>query len=132
MATPGPKTSTFPSPGKSTSTRATSGMPSAKLPMANLVAVWLRGGQDRQLSVDQFVLQDGRLYRTQEAHERLQAICARLGNPELAERAFGKNYAASIMAREKNAWKPTPVILLPDIQKACVETDTAGLELDGL
>ena len=31
----GSKTSTFPSPGKSTSTRATSGMPSVKLPMAN-------------------------------------------------------------------------------------------------
>ena len=40
------------------------------------IAVWLLGGQDRQLSIDQFVLQDGRTYRTQEAHERLKAICA--------------------------------------------------------
>ncbi|MEW8333866.1 MAG: hypothetical protein AB2692_23250, partial [Candidatus Thiodiazotropha sp.] len=32
------------------------------------LAVWLLGGHDRQLSVDQFVLQDGRTYRTQEAH----------------------------------------------------------------
>ena len=40
------------------------------------VALWLLGGQDRQLSVDQVVLQDGRTYRTQEAHERLQAICS--------------------------------------------------------
>ena len=71
------------------------------------LAVWLLGGHDRQLSVDQFVLQDGRTYRTQEAHERLQAICARLGNPELAERAFGENHAARHMAKEKNAWKPT-------------------------
>ena len=91
------------------------------------LAVWLLGGQDRQLSVDQFVLQNGRTYRTQEAHERLEAICARLGNPELAERAFGKNHAASIMAKEKNAWKPTPVSLLPDIQKACVEHGHGGL-----
>ncbi|MEW8688341.1 MAG: hypothetical protein AB2556_21220 [Candidatus Thiodiazotropha sp.] len=50
------------------------------------IAAWLLGGQDRQLSVDQFVLQDGRTYRTQGFHERLQAICAKLGNPELAER----------------------------------------------
>ena len=73
------------------------------------------------------MLQDGGTYRTQEAHERLQAICARLGNPELAERAFGKNHAASIMAKEKNAWKPTPISFLPDIQKACVEHGHGGL-----
>ena len=91
------------------------------------LAVWLLSGHDRQLSVDQFVLQDGRTYRTQEAHERLQAICARLGNPELAERAFGENHAASIMAKEKNAWKPTPASLLQDIQKACVEHGHGGL-----
>ena len=86
--------------------------------------MWLLGGHNRQLSVDQLMLQDGRTYRTQEAHERLQAICARLGNPELAERAFGGNHAASIMAKEKNSWKPTPASLLSDIQKA--------VELDGL
>ena len=91
------------------------------------LAVWLLGGHYRQLLVDQFVLQNGRTYRTQEAHERLQAICARLGNPELAERAFGENHAASIMAKEKNAWKPTPASLLQDIQKACVEQGHGGL-----
>ena len=31
------------------------------------------------------------------------------------------------MAKEKNAWKPTPVSLLPDIQKACVEHGHGGL-----
>ena len=91
------------------------------------LAVWLLGGQDRQFSVDQFVLQDGRTYRTQEAHERLQAICAILGNPEQAERAFGKNHAASIMAKEKNTWKPIPISFLPDTQKACVEHGHGGL-----
>ena len=91
------------------------------------LAVWHLGGHDRQLSVDQFVLQDGRTYRTQEAHERLQAICARLGDPELAERAFGENHAAGIMAKEKNAWKPTSASLLQDIQKACVEHGHGGL-----
>ena len=91
------------------------------------LAVWLLGGQGRQLSVDQFVLQDSRTYRTQEAHERLKAICAKLGNPELAERAFGENHAASIMAKERNGWKPTPANLLLDIEKACVEHGHGGL-----
>ncbi|MEW8689274.1 MAG: hypothetical protein AB2556_25915 [Candidatus Thiodiazotropha sp.] len=60
------------------------------------------------------------------SHERLQAICAELGNPELAERAFGKNHATGIIAKEKNGWKPTPASLLPDIQKACVEHGHGG------
>ncbi|MEW8688336.1 MAG: hypothetical protein AB2556_21195 [Candidatus Thiodiazotropha sp.] len=85
------------------------------------LAVWLLGGQDQQLSVNQLVLQDGRVFRTQEAHERLQETCAKLGNPEPADRAFGENHVASIMAKEKNGWKPTSASLLRDIQKACVE-----------
>ncbi|MEW8689278.1 MAG: hypothetical protein AB2556_25935, partial [Candidatus Thiodiazotropha sp.] len=79
------------------------------------IAVWLLGGQDRQLSVDQFVLQDSRTFSTQGSHRRLQAICAKLGNPELAERAFGENHAACIVAKERNGWKPTPTSLLPDM-----------------
>ncbi|MEW8688989.1 MAG: hypothetical protein AB2556_24485, partial [Candidatus Thiodiazotropha sp.] len=70
------------------------------------MAVWLLGGQcgqQRQLSVDQFEFQDGRSYRTQ---EKLQAICAKLGNSELADRAFGENHVASTMAKEKNGWRP--------------------------
>ncbi|MEW8686503.1 MAG: hypothetical protein AB2556_11885 [Candidatus Thiodiazotropha sp.] len=74
------------------------------------IAVWLLGGQDRQLSIDQFVLQDDRTFRTQGFHKRLRAICAKLGNPELAERAFSKNHAGSIMAKERNGWKPTPCV----------------------
>ena len=84
------------------------------------LAVRLLGGQEVQLSADQFVLQDGRTYRTQETHRRLQATCADLGNPELADKTFGENHAASAMAREKNGWKPTPASLLQDTQKACV------------
>ena len=95
------------------------------------LAVWLLGGSEdaheRRLSVDQLVLRDGRTYRTQEAHERLKAISARLGNPELDERALVEKHAASIMAREKNAWKPTPASFLQDIQKACVEHGHGGL-----
>ncbi|MEW8689382.1 MAG: hypothetical protein AB2556_26460, partial [Candidatus Thiodiazotropha sp.] len=73
------------------------------------------------------MLQDGRTYRTKETHEKLQAICAKLGNSELADRAFGENHVTSIMAKEKNGWKPTPAGLLPDIQKACVEHGHGGL-----
>ncbi|MEW8688812.1 MAG: hypothetical protein AB2556_23590 [Candidatus Thiodiazotropha sp.] len=73
------------------------------------------------------MLQDGRTYRTREARKRLQAICAKLGNPELAERAFGENHAANIVAKERNCWKPTPANLLPDIEKACVEHGNGGL-----
>ena len=91
------------------------------------LVVWLLGGQDRQLSVDQLVLQDGRTYRTQGSHERLLETCAKLGNPELADKAFGENHAASIMAKEKNGLKPTPTSLLQDIQKACVEHGQGGL-----
>jgi len=94
----------------------------------NPKAVWLLGGgQDRQLTVDQFVLQDGRTYRTRESHQRLQQICDALGDTALAERAFGENHAASIMAKEKNRWKPTPTALLEDIQRACVEHGHGGL-----
>jgi len=31
------------------------------------------------------------------------------------------------MAKERNGWKPTPAILLDDIQKACVEHGHGGL-----
>ena len=94
------------------------------------IAVWLLGagdGQDRQLTVNQFVLQDGRTYRTQKAHGRLQEICTNLGDPELAERAFGENHAAGIIAKERNGWKPTPASLHDDIEKACVEHGHGGL-----
>ena len=67
-------------------------------------AVWVLGGeQERQLSVDQFVLQDGHTYRTREAHERLQKVCDELGDPAIAERAFEVNHAASIVAKEKES-----------------------------
>jgi hypothetical protein len=72
-------------------------------------AVWLLGGGDGQLSVDQFVLQDGRSFRTQEAHERLQKACEILGNESLADISFGVNHAASIMVKQRNCWtQPRP------------------------
>ena len=43
------------------------------------------------------------------------------------KRSERTNHAASIRAKEKNGWKPTPASLLPDIQKACVEHSHGGL-----
>jgi len=90
-------------------------------------AVWLLGGQDKSLTVDQFVLHNGRTYRTQETHDNLRRACEALGDPALAKKAFSENHAASIMAKEKNRWKLTPASLLDDIQKACVEHGHGGL-----
>ena len=97
------------------------------------LAVWLLGSQDRQLSVDQFVLQDGRTYRTREAHERLKAICAKLGNPELAERAFGEKHAVSIMAKEKERLEANPSQPPPRYREGLRGARSRRpLELDGL
>ena len=65
------------------------------------LAVWLLGGHDRQLTVDQLALQDGRTYRTKEAHERLQAICARLCKPELAEESLEKTTTQASWTRKR-------------------------------
>ena len=76
-------------------------------------ALVLGGGDDKKLTVDQFVFEDGCTYRTFEAHERLTQACHHLApeDPEaLAIRAFGENHAASIMAKERNGWKPTPLL----------------------
>ena len=80
------------------------------------LAVWFLDGGDKQLNVDQFVLQDGRTYRTRAAHQKLQEACALLGDDTTADRAFGASHAASIKAKEHNGWKPTPTSLFDDIQ----------------
>ena len=100
------------------------------------MAVWLLGGGDqRQLDaevIDQFVLQHGRTFRTQESHTRISEVCRKLlGDDmlanELVNRVFGENHAASVVARDKNGWKPTPATVLDDIQNACVEHGHGGL-----
>ena len=91
-------------------------------------AVWLLGSNaERRLEVDQFVLQDGRTYRTEEAHERLRAVCQTLGDPALAEKAFGENHAASIAVKQRNGFQPTPASFLDVAQKACVEAGHGGI-----
>ena len=93
------------------------------------IAVWLLGGGEKRLSIDQFVLQDGRTYRTQDKHGNLTKACRELSNdPEaLAEKVFEVNHAAAVTAREKNDWKPTAASFADDIQKACVEHGHGGL-----
>ena len=82
---------------------------------------------DKKLTVDQFLTEDGRTFRTREVHERLQKICNALGDPTLADRVFGENHAVSIMAKERNGWKPTTASFLEDVQKTCMKHDHGGL-----
>ena len=96
-----------------------------------LKAVWvLGGGQDKRLTVDQFVLEDGQTYRTVQTHDALLKACRALApeDPEaLAQKVFGENHAASMFTKERNNWKPTPVHLLEVAQAGCVEHGHGGL-----
>ena len=96
------------------------------------MAVWLLGGGDqRQLDakvIDQFVLQDGRTFRTEDAHTRITEVCRKLLDDDMfANSVFCENYAASVVARDKNGRNPTPAAVLDDIQNACVEHGHGGL-----
>ena len=66
-------------------------------------AIWvLGGGQDKRLTVDQFVLEDGRTYRTAQTHDALLKACRVLASedPEaLAQKVFGQNHAASVVTK---------------------------------
>lgn len=66
--------------------RATFGKPPGKLPGTSHL---LGGGQDRRLTVDQFVPHDGR-------------TCQALGDKSLSNRVFGENPAASVVTKENN------------------------------
>lgn len=88
-------------------------------------AVWLGGDQGRQ--PDQFTLEDGSMYRTQEIHEKLQKVCSAFGDESLADRVFSENHAAWVVTKERNGWKTTPGRFLEDIQKACVDHGHGGL-----
>ena len=87
------------------------------------LAVWLLGGQDRQLTVDQFVLRP-----VQWLHERFKEICAELGNPEPAETASSENHVASIMTKEENPSQPPP----RHPEGFCGAWSWRTLDLDGL
>ena len=85
------------------------------------------GGEEQQLNVTQFVLEDGRVFRTKQAYESLIKACWQLGDVTLAERVFGENHAASVKSRGNNDWRPTLASLLKDIQNTCVEHEHGGL-----
>lgn len=93
----------------------------------NPIAVGLHGDGDKRLDVDQFMLPDGRVFRTQEAHDYLKGACHHLGDESLAERVFGENHAAGVKAKENNGWKLTIAGFLDDVQKACMEHRHGGL-----
>ena len=88
-------------------------------------SVWvLGGGQDKNLMVDQFILEDGWTYRTAQTHGALLKACVALAPEDpkaLAQKVFGENHAASMVTKECNNWKPTPVNLLEVEQAGCVE-----------
>ena len=74
--------------------------------------------------------EDGRAFRTQKTHDALLKACRRLApeDPEaLARKVFGENHAASVMAKEKNGWKPTPANLLDTVEASCIEHSHGGL-----
>ena len=96
-------------------------------------AVWVLGGGDtkcqKRLTVDQFVLEDGRTFRTRETHESFLKACRHLApeDPEaLAQKVFSENHAASVVAMKKNGWKPTPLNILDMVQSGCVEHGHGG------
>ena len=71
-------------------------------------AVWLLGGGEKRLSVDQFVLQDGRTSRTQDKHDDLTEACSELSNdPEaLAEKVFGSTTRPQSLQERKTTGSP--------------------------
>ena len=93
-------------------------------------AVWvLGGGQDKRLMVDQFVLEDGRTYRTAQTNDALLKACHALApeDPEaLAQKVFGENHAARVVTKERNNWMPKPVILFEVAQAGFVEHGHGG------
>ena len=94
------------------------------------LAIWLLGGHDRQLSVDQFVLQKSRTYRTQEAHERLQAICT---SPSSSKKPSEKTKPQASWPRKRTPGRqPQQPASSRTFRKLMWSTDRRALELDGL
>ncbi|MEW8689165.1 MAG: hypothetical protein AB2556_25365 [Candidatus Thiodiazotropha sp.] len=91
------------------------------------LAVWLLGGQDRQLSVDQFVLQDGRPYRTQEAHEKLPSDLCQTGQLRAHRLGLRREPRREHHGEGKERLEANLSRLLLNIQKACVEHGHGGL-----
>ena len=117
-------------------------------------AIWLIGlglGEGETLEeiqlVSQFVLEDGRTFRTWMKHTDIIKACKELFEDavdwqlregiineerkrksleslkivELAEQVFGANHAGGKLANEINDWHPTPASVHENIKQSCVE-----------
>ncbi|CAG8841607.1 3622_t:CDS:2, partial [Gigaspora margarita] len=110
-------------------------------------AIWLMGVGDRTQRISQFVLEDGRTFRTWKKHIEIIEVCKQLVNDainwqyqeniinekkrsilleslkvvDLAEQVFGANHAGSRLANEINEWYPISGKINDDIKRACVE-----------
>src|SRR5271154_7178073 len=123
-------------------------------------AVWLvslgldEGGEtlEEMQSIAQFVLEDGRTFRTWLKHLDIIKVCKELFKDavdwqyqekiiseerkqesleslkvvELAEQIFGANHAGSRLANEINEWRPTPASMQENIGQACIEHGHGG------
>jgi len=122
-------------------------------------AIWLIGlglGEGETLeeiqSVSQFVLEDGRTFRTWMKHTDIIKACKELFEDavdwqlregiineerkresleslkivELAEQVFGANHVGGKLANEINDWHPTPASVHKNIKQSCVEHGYGG------
>ncbi|CAG8835930.1 7730_t:CDS:2, partial [Gigaspora margarita] len=110
-------------------------------------AIWLMGVGDETQRISQFVLENGRTFRTWKKHKEIIEACKQLVNDainwqyqeniinekkrsilleslkvvDLVEQVFGANHARSRLANEINEWYPISEKINDDIKQACVE-----------
>ncbi|CAG8705200.1 14248_t:CDS:2, partial [Racocetra fulgida] len=115
-------------------------------------AIWLMGVGDENQRVSQFVLEDGRAFRTWIKHTDIIKACKELFKDavnwqfheniineekksillkslkvvDLAEQVFGANHAGSRLANEINEWRPISGKINDVIRQACVEHGHGG------
>ncbi|RHZ65584.1 hypothetical protein Glove_314g33 [Diversispora epigaea] len=110
-------------------------------------AIWLMGVGDENQRISQFVLEDGRTFRTWKKHTEIIESCKQLVDDaidwqyqkgiineekksifseslkvvDLAEQVFGANHAGSRLANEINGWRPITGKINDTIKQACIE-----------
>ncbi|CAG8484282.1 24704_t:CDS:2 [Cetraspora pellucida] len=91
-------------------------------------AIWLIGVGDTSQTISQFVLEDGRTFRTWKKHTEIIEACKQLSLKvvDLAEQVFGTNHAGSRLANEINEWHPISGKVNENIRQACVEHGHGG------
>ena len=94
------------------------------------VSVWLlRSAENDTDTFDQFVRPNGELYRTEAFHNKMKKLAGEFGehDEQLLTNCFTIPSVAAHFARMKNAWRPTRVDFLPDIEASCIEFSHGGL-----